>query len=588
MLVTACATNSTNTGPGAAPAAPGSTGVVSTNDGAPTTATGVSAKDIPIVKAPEQDGVQHLKFKYGPIKIEPGQNNITISNLQVPKPQVDGYITGIYPDLVREDGSVPPVDIIHLHHGVWLKIDPSRFGGGRRPKTTTPDGAAAPTTAAPTTTAPTTTTTAAGVVPDPDGVGAGGSQFGQIFFASGEEKTKVLLPEGYGYPYKAKDIWVINYMLHNILATPDNVYIVYDLDFMPADAPGAAKMKTARPIWNDVENGKIYPVFDVIKGSGKNGIYTFPDDADDPYKGKKTNTWTVDKDSVLLNTAGHLHPGGLYTDMFVTREGAGVGASAAAKPSIVGDKAHIFRSDAIYYEPAGAVSWDVSMTATAFDWKVGVKKGDVISISSTYDSARASWYESMGIMVLWITDASNEAKPRDPFLEKVDATGVLTHGHLAENDNHGGGPTNGKFVDMTKLPNGKTDGNVTIADFAYAPGDMSGIYSDVPTVKPGESLKFFNKDAPIKPNGIWHTVTACKAPCDASTGVAYPLADAEVQFDSGQLGAVGPPTAGRLDWTIPTDLAPGTYTYFCRVHPIMRGAFRVDTGAGAPATAPGK
>jgi plastocyanin len=37
----------------------------------------------------------------------------------------------------------------------------------------------------------------------------------------------------------------------------------------------------------------------------------------------------------------------------------------------------------------------------------------------------------------------------------------------------------------------------------------------------------------------------------------------------------GPPTADRVDWSIPTDLSPGTYTYFCRIHPSMRGAFRV-------------
>ena len=53
----------------------------------------------------------------------------------------------------------------------------------------------------------------------------------------------------------------------------------------------------------------------------------------------------------------------------------------------------------------------------------------------------------------------------------------------------------------------------------------------------------------------------------------------DVQFDSGQLG-YGPaglsPAANRLDWSTPPDLGPGTYTYFCRVHAFMRGAFRVE------------
>ena len=77
-------------------------------------------------------------------------------------------------------------------------------------------------------------------------------------------------------------------------------------------------------------------------------------------------------------------------------------------------------------------------------------------------------------------------------------------------------------------------------------------------------------------NGVWHTITACAAPCNASTGVAYPLADAAIPFDSGQLGVAGPPTAGRVTWTTSADLPAGTYTYFCRIHPAMRGAFRIE------------
>ena len=51
----------------------------------------------------------------------------------------------------------------------------------------------------------------------------------------------------------------------------------------------------------------------------------------------------------------------------------------------------------------------------------------------------------------------------------------------------------------------------------------------------GASITFDNLDAPLG-NGIWHTITACKAPCNRSTGIAYPLADGDVTFDSGELG----------------------------------------------------
>ena len=52
--------------------------------------------------AGDQSGVQHLHFKYGPIDVKPGQNNIALSDQQVPKPSVDGYILGIAPNPTKE------------------------------------------------------------------------------------------------------------------------------------------------------------------------------------------------------------------------------------------------------------------------------------------------------------------------------------------------------------------------------------------------------------------------------------------------------------------------------------------------------
>jgi len=290
---------------------------------------------------------------------------------------------------------------------------------------------------------------------------------------------------------------------------------------------------------------------------GDGVTYTYPDQATAPYgNGPQLNEWVADADGTLIATAGHLHPGGLHTDLYVERDG---------------QKAHAFRSEAMYYEPAGAVSWDVSMTATMPDWQVSVRQGDTLSTTATYDSGLASWYESMGIMVVWMGEPGGDAD--DPFTTAVDTPGMLTHGHLAENDNHGGDLDN-RYLDLTALPSAPASATIPIQDWVYTEGDMNYAVS-VPTVKAGESITYENLDANIG-KGQWHTITACAAPCNRSTGIAYPLADGPVIFDSGELGLGGPPTADRTSWTIPTDLPPGTYTYFCRIHPIMRGAFRVE------------
>jgi plastocyanin len=108
----------------------------------------------------------------------------------------------------------------------------------------------------------------------------------------------------------------------------------------------------------------------------------------------------------------------------------------------------------------------------------------------------------------------------------------------------------------------------------------------VPTVQPGQSLTFHNLDAVPNVNAF-HTITACKDPCTGTTGVAYPIANGPVTFDSGELGFNGnnggvgdAPAADRDTWQTPKDLPTGTYTYFCRIHPFMRGSFRVEPQSG--------
>jgi plastocyanin len=470
-----------------------------TPDSGTSTTTGVSTSR-----------VQHLYFRYGPLDIRPGQNVIDTNKYLIPQPKEDGWIVGFKPNLELPNGKVPPVDVIHLHHGVWANAF-------RRDAT-----------------AP---------------------LFPERFFAAGEEKTALAFPRGYGYRYRTSDAWFLNYMIHDLTPKPYTVYLTYDVDFVPATSSRASEMKDVHPIWLDVQNGKVYPVFDAVKGSGADGTFTYPDD--DPSAPRK-NTYTIPSDGVLIETFGHLHPGGLYDTFSLTRSG---------------QTAKVFTSKAHYYEPAGAVSWDVSMTATPDDWAVAVKAGDQLSITTTYDTSRASWYESMGIGVVWMYDGPGG---KDPFTSRIDEAGKLTHGHLPENDNHGGAKT--ALADPRKTAAGPLATNIPIGSFEYGAGDLAAL-GKIPTVTEGQSITFDNLDATDQQ--VWHSITACKAPCTASTGVAYPLADASVQFDSGQLGTGGPPTAGRDTWSTPADLGPGTYTYFCRIHPFMRGAFRVVAPASS-------
>jgi hypothetical protein len=514
------------------------------------------------------DGKQRITYFVGPFNVTTGQNRISYQTITgSSRPSVDGWITRIEPNLVEADGTIPLSSKVMFHHGVWLNNNRS----------------------------------------DPTFPG-----YPQRFYATGEEKTTMELPPGYGYRYLKTDLWVLNHMIHNLIPGPMELYITYTVDFIPDGSPLAEGIKPVRPIWMDVENGSAYPVFDVARGSGgKDGEFTYPQDAGDPYPGSwEKNEWTVDRDGVLLQTIGHVHTGGLSTELYLNREGAKyqgpvcpryrplspkkqrtwskkrkrkyvssqkrrLRACNNSKPNVVGDRVQIFKSDAFYFGNRPPVSWDVAMIGTKPNWKVEVKAGDVVELQTTYETKLASWYESMGINVMYMADA-DDATGRNPYQKRVDYPGVLNHGRLAENNDHGGElPTVGP--NPVNLPDGLlSSGPISIGGYTYGAGDfrLGATLGRPPVIEKGEQFTFEMAPGDVSQE-IWHSVTSCKSPCNRSTGISYPIADGDFQFDSGQLGTGGAPTVNRTTWSTPTNLPVGTHTFFCRIHPLMRGAVRV-------------
>jgi hypothetical protein len=500
-------------------------------------------------------GAQVLNYRFGPLTIQPGQNLINI-DLQKERPAVDGWIVSFRPGLVYANtGKSPSVTVVHLHHAVWLVGD-----------------------------------SLASLKPT---------------FAAGEEKTYFNAPTGFGWRYTTQQTWLINHMIHNLTPSPQKVYLTYTLWFIPDSAPQAVNITRVDTQWMDVQGIKPYPVFNALQGSGTKGRFTYPNQAPNAYTsdGVIRNQWVADHDGTMVATAGHLHPGGLYNDLDITRNGV---------------TKRVFRSRADYFDPVGAVSWDVAMSATAPDWKVDFKKGDIISTNATYDTTRASWYEVMGIMPVAVTDHQVPGGV-DPFTgtTPIDQTDALTHGRLKENIDLGARRKVPGFSDPIRQRPGPYTDQVVIQNFSYSQGDLSksGKAGLPPRVHRGKSLTFVNEDAPVTVR--YHTITACRTPCNLKGAIGYPLSNGPSAFDSGELGygptistayypsaggatsvplspVVNVPTAkancsavqglagsiangcvGAVVYRTPTNLPPGTYTYFCRIHPFMRGAFRV-------------
>jgi plastocyanin len=515
------------------------------------------------------------------IPIHPGQNlNLFGATKTCPHAQVvsgpgdasvfdsgstaQGFVTRFKPSMVEvhPDGSLttPSVWDLHLHHVVWL-----RPGNGYGPT-----------------------------------------------FASGEEKTIATLPQGYGIKVGGDATWGLNYMLHSLNAIGGrSVYITWEIDWVPETTPARTDINNTQIEWLDVAGAPhVYPVFDAERGfdTDGDGKYTFPDDVPtDPsmpgYEERENisqaGSWTVPSGGrTLVFGAGHLHPGGKHVDIEVARDGPDAGNVDGDDPSEV---RQLFRSDAHYYEPAGAVSWDVSMEATRRDWRIHLKAGDKVTVSATYNVKKASWYESMGILPLAVSSNNNDPLAKDPFDDDAavramyEEGGVLTHKRLPENvdakaDKNLGLPDPRKLKSKGRVHKG----GLEINGFGYSQGGYSAFKgypsSEMrpPVVSPGSTVTFTNLEAlpsMSDEDQVWHSVTSCQAPCNRGSGIGYPLAAGPIKFDSGQLGyGAGTSTevtTGSNVYTTPPLTQPGkTYTYFCRIHPFMRGSVRVADKKG--------
>ena len=359
-------------------------------------------------------GVQHLTYCYGPVTINPGQNVIRINATNL-FPTQPGYITRFDPELVYPNGTVP--------RGRRAPPAPRGLGRQRQPAVRRGRGEDdRPASAgirvsdrSPPTSGCSTTCFTTWSASRPASTSSGGST-----------SSPPPLP-------------------------PPPTSSRCETRWMSVAGP--------TPAQRDLEPD--LPRLRLPAGDGRSdGRYTFPDEATGAARDDiDTNqqTWTPNQPVTLIGTAGHLHPGGLETSLRVKR-----GTQSKT----------LFHSKAHYYEPAGAVSWDVSMGATRPDWRVKLQAGDTVSVHSTYNSARADWYEVMGIMPVAVYDGT-DAGGVGAFSKDLDQQERLTHGHLNENRVHGGKAT--FLPDPTKLSAVAPFNPIGIQDYKYQQGDLAGV-----------------------------------------------------------------------------------------------------------------
>jgi hypothetical protein len=259
---TTVAPTTTTTGPGPTTTAPPG----STTTAPPGSTTTAPPGSTTTTAVPGQPGAQRSEIRYGPFNIPAAPDNPDGTHGHahtgnqfryfVQKPCTNCYVTSMKADLVYADGRQAGYSTnAQLHHMVL-----SNWSWGRSDATCNIG------------------------FPFPLGL-----MFGQRFFASGDERTPIEMPAGYGYRVDAFDTWNLIYEFAGMTDQPQNVFIKMSYTYVPASTPG---MTNVEPIWFDVAQCGFS---EISRPAGPS---------------QASWTWNVNRPGEIVTIGGHIHDGG--------------------------------------------------------------------------------------------------------------------------------------------------------------------------------------------------------------------------------------------------------------------------------------
>lgn len=313
----------------------------------------VAAAAMPAAAAAADDVV----LRTDPIELGPYEVGLDEVTFDVPVPQRDGFITSMSADVVDERGRPVPVTRTMLHHAVFANTG-ARLGE-RRDATC-----------------------------DRFTLWDGESQLptlGERFMAVGEERNRLDLPAGYGYPIARDDRWAMSIMLMNHRNRPDKVRVQYRMAI-----ESAKPLKPVRMWWLDIRDCRLDPVFDVDGGGRRGSTERFSVDYVAPESGR------------LVFGIGHIHGGG--RDVSLRSVTCGNRELFTSRP-LWGKSDHpYYKVRPVLHEPG-----PISMEAFQSGQGIPVAKGERLRLTATYDN-ELPHPRAMGILpVGFAPDASVKA-----------------------------------------------------------------------------------------------------------------------------------------------------------------------------------
>jgi plastocyanin len=281
-------------------------------------------------------------------------------------PQVDGFITAMSVDIVDEDGTPVPIDRLMLHHIVFAKL------GEQNPQ-----------------------------CPEITGFDADQKLPGlaRPFYGAGEERNVLVLPDGYGLPHKANDVWLNIWMLMNHKKTTDKAFIEWKVttDTDPS-------IKPVNPYWLDVVNCKADPIYNVPGGGARGSTH------------RKTYELTMPESGHIVSAGGHVHGGA--KNLEISQPGCGDRKIMQFDPAWGMPSHPFYNVRPILHEPG-----PISMSGYFSSQGYPVARGEKLKLTANYDNQLAHT-RVMGISIMYIAPSDQPVNNCGPL--PADAQRVQT------------------------------------------------------------------------------------------------------------------------------------------------------------------
>ena len=407
-------------------------------------------------------------FTYGPVSVD-GYAVKQTTTVNIPRPEGAGFITHMAADVVDvTTGKQVPINRIMLHHILFLNL-----GDGTK------------------------------------NVGLGGA-----FYGDGEERAKLDLPDGYGYPVSAGDRWAMVWMLMNHRLQADSVLIRYRItwDTDPSIRPVV-------PVGFDASHLRQGLVYDVPGGEPKGTLDL------------RTMTRPSLVTGRIVAGLGHVHGGA--KDLVLSEPDCGDRVIYRSSPTWGLASHPFYHVRPVLHEPG-----PINMSRFTSEQGIPITASEPLKLTSRYDASRPHT-RVMGLMVIYVAPDDSVTEPCGPLPTDVQTLRTKTKGRanpVPFTVPLTGLNTQGRAVTIAKPPGPFTvfdgDTNVIVDNFAFSRRNL---------VVPQNATVTWTFDGDVR-----HDVT---------------LANGPYGFSSDNL---------RNGKTFSLKLfRKGTYKIFCSLHPVQ-------------------